>query len=251
MWLNFFDFLGIVTLKIILILFAITSLAARSASAENVTKSDGEDIGLRIVGTIANSSQNKGVALVKDLKNNRVKAVTIGHKLLKNYHVIEVRKKYIMLRKKDKYHLVYLAKFASEFNRAPGKQSSSQNLSSKGKNKFSEPGFERADNKIRMTSQYRDRLLSNDLATILMQATAIPIIEKSKVKGFRVLQIDRGSIYEKAGIQDNDLITAINETPLGSVAGTIKLLQSLKKESQITMKIQRNGVEQDISISIK
>jgi type II secretion system protein C len=251
LWHHDLEFWGIVTLKIILILFALTSLAARSASSKSVTKTNGEDIGLRIVGTIANSSQDKGVALVKEIENNRVKAVTIGHKLLIKYQVIEVRKKYIMLKNKDNYHLVYLAKFASEFNRSSGRQSSKQSLSSSGNSKFSEPGFERSDNKIRMTTQYRDNLLSNDLANVLMQASAIPIIENNKVKGFRFLQIDRGSIYEKAGIQDNDLITAINETSLGSVAGTIKLLHSLKKDSLITMKIQRNGVEQDISISIK
>jgi type II secretion system protein C len=227
-------------------LSAIALLCWQSAFAQssaNVVKSDGDDIGLQIVGTITHSSGGANVALVKETDSGRVQAVKPGHNILKTYKVIEVKPKYIVIQKDQEWRIVFQSKFAGEF--MDSNASRKGNLSS-----YKEEGFERSDAAIRMTAQYRDRLIKDDLSQVLMQATAIPFTRDGRVIGFQLLQIDKDSVYDKAGFQDQDIVTSINGQDLNNVAGAVNLLNSLRKESQIELEVLRNGAPRRMTINV-
>jgi len=207
---------------------------------------NGESIGVVIVGAIANRDQDSNVALVKEIKSGRVHAVKKGYLLLKDYVVKEVHAKFMVLGKGSKDFLVYQNKFAGEFAKSA---IASINPSLSG-DRYSEDGFERTGNQIKVSASYRDKLVNEDLSKILMQATAIPKIENGRIIGFSILQIDAGSIYEKSGLKNEDVITAINGVKLNNVSGAIKLLQSLKGSDGVSLELKRNGVEQRVDLSI-
>ena len=67
-----------------------------------------------------------------------------------------------------------------------------------------------------------------------MQATAEPYFQNGQIMGFKLSQIDADSIYDKSGVRDSDVITAINGNQLNNVSAAIKLLHSLKKKPVLT-----------------
>jgi type II secretory pathway component PulC len=228
------------------LLSAISLIGVAHASPRSnlVIKSDGEDIGLSIIGSIANSASGNNVALVKEKESGRVLALKSGSKIGERYTVVEVRPKYIALSSNGEYRIVYQDKFAGEFSKSAAANLKGQLAA------YKEDGFERQEGNIRVTAQYRDRLVKEDLSAVLMQATAVPYQIEGKVIGFQLLQIDKDSIYDKSGFRDTDIITTINGQDLNSVSGAVNLLNSLRKESQIEIDYLRGGVKQKVQMKI-
>ena len=62
-----------------------------------------------------------------------------------------------------------------------------------------------------------------------------------RVDGFRVFKIIPGSIFEKLGIRDGDVIKKINNAPLDSVDQAFMLLQSLRYEKKFDIDVLRGN----------
>jgi len=224
---------------------SICFLAVASGSNANIVKSDGSDLGISIMGSIIQKDANENVALIKE-ETGIVKAVKIGHIIMDKYKVIAVSAQYIEVITRDSnQYLVYQDKFAGNIGT---KKSIGPDLVNN--DVFKEDGFERVKDKIVMTGMYRDKIVQQDLAKILMQATAEPYMENGSIAGFKMSQIDDGSIYQKAGLKDGDIVTGINGSELNSVAGSIALLKTLKGADQMEVDIKRDGIPMKFTISV-
>ena len=214
-------------------------------------KTDGSEIGITIVGAIVhkNKKGSDNVALIKE-KSGRIAAVKKDHMIMDDkYKVIAIYEKYIDLLARDsKRYVVYQNKFAREFATT---ERSGQEAAGAANDYYKEDGFERSRDQVKMSAFYRDKLVSEDLAKILMQATAEPHFEDGKMVGFLISQIDKGSIYDKGGFIDGDVITSINGNQLTSVAGAISLLKSLKNADGIDMEFIRGDQARKMKIEIQ
>ncbi len=233
--------------SIITVLAGLLPLTAAANVEQPNIRSNGDDIGLTIVGTITHSRVADNVALVKEFKSGRIKAVKAGFKILESSVVKEVQAKYMVIVHNKQDHLVYQNKFAGEFS----KSTINSLLSSGPDLLFREEGFERTQDQINMTASYRDRIVNEQLSTILMQATAVPVESNGQILGFRLFQIDKGSIFDKAGFVDHDIVTSINGHKLNSAGGAIKLLQSLKGTDAIELEYMRGGETKKVAISVQ
>jgi type II secretion system protein C len=228
------------------------SACVRGLAGDN-THSDGSDLGIMIIGTIVEKSGDN-VALIKEQKTNRVRAVKRGHLLSdSSYAIGKVASDYIVLVKPGEkvFHFVHKDKFSKD-DIALAAKTSAQSLADK--EYYAEDGFERKRNgtesQVKMTGMYRDKIVKEDLSQILMQASAIPHMENGAIVGFKLLQIDEGSIYSKAGLKDDDVITSINGTDLTSAAGAVSLLRSLKGANKLDVEMLRGGGKESISIQV-
>ena len=224
------------------ILALLSLLYAGPRSGKNPKVISDEDAGLLIVGTIINSENNQNIALLKHSKTGSVKAVRIGFKFFE-YTIESIHEKYLIARdiKENNYLLIYRNVFAPEF------------LDS---NKFKKnvPGqgeeIERYKNTIRLTARFRDHIVEQKLQSVLMDATVLPHKVNDIFVGFRLFQITKGSLYEKAGFKNDDIITSINGSKLENISSAIKILHSLKKADKIQIDYIRAGVEQTSEIII-
>lgn len=240
-------------IRAILIISPLLLHACMIGYGQEPKHSDGSDIGLTIIGTII-GKDNDNVALVKEIKSSRVRAVKREHLVLDEaYAVAKVDATYIVLVKPGQKALHYIHKdrFGPGETALAAKtlpQSIAQN------DYFAEEGLERKregdKTNIKMTAMYRDKIVKEDLSKILMQASAVPHIENGSIVGFRLLQIDEGSIYSKAGFRDDDVITSINGTELTSAAGAVALLRSLKGASNLEVDLLRGGAKEHIAVSV-
>ena len=213
---------------------------------------DGEELGLSIMGSITNDDPYKNVSLIKETKSGKVTAVKIGYKILEGYVVEEITYRYVTLSQNQKKIIVYLEKFASQFTKAllPSSQREKSPMSVATQN-YQEPGFERIGNGIKVNQSYMNHQLQSNLGVILNQATAIPAMEDGRIIGFTLYQIDSDSIFAKSGLQDYDIVTAINGQALDSAAGAVRFLQKIRGEKQFKIALKRQGKEELIEIKVQ
>lgn len=224
--------------------------SALVALAQTPKPTDGQQLGIQIMGTIAQKGKENNVALIKETNSGKVSAVKVGYIIRDLYKVTDIQEKYItVITKAAEALLVYQDKFAGEF-RAPAAPAAKPGAPVNPEGTYKEDGFERTEGRIAMTGTYRDKIVHQDLSKILMQATAEPFMTNGQIVGFKLTQIDADSIFAKGGLRDNDVVTAINDQKLNNVAGAIALLKGLKDVNQITVEILRGGSHQSINIQI-
>ena len=112
---------------------------------------------------------------------------------------------------------------------------------------YKEPGFERTQNKIKTTHSWVKQVLSDNFSGTLEQARAVPFYSGGRMRGFRLIQIDSGSVYEKIGLKNGDVIISINGESLNDAAKAIQILSTLRNRFEgkaalsIKLKILRAG----------
>ena len=85
---------------------------------------------------------------------------------------------------------------------------------------------------------------TSNLPDLLQQARAVPNIipgSGGQVDGFRLLEIDEGSIFEKLGLKKMDIIKGVNGEPVNSPAKAMELYNELKTSNRIDIEVERNG----------
>lgn len=86
----------------------------------------------------------------------------------------------------------------------------------------------------------------NDFGTLLNQARMVPYFKKGQHQGFRVKAIDKGSLYEKLGLRNNDILKAVNGESLAEAGGEklMGLFKLLRNEREFTVELQRGSQTQ-------
>ncbi|HUI46537.1 MAG TPA: type II secretion system protein GspC [Nitrospirota bacterium] len=92
---------------------------------------------------------------------------------------------------------------------------------------------------------------TENMGQILTQARALPYVEQGKTVGFRISEIIPGSIYEKIGLQNGDIIQRVNSQDVDDPAKFFQLYQGLKNERSIAIDLLRNGQRQTLNYDIQ
>jgi general secretion pathway protein C len=92
---------------------------------------------------------------------------------------------------------------------------------------------------------------TENLSKILTQARALPYIEAGKTVGFRISEIVPGSIYDKIGLQNGDVVQRVNSQDVNEPGKFFQLYQGLKDEKSISIDLLRNGQRQSLNYDIR
>ncbi|HVN99798.1 MAG TPA: type II secretion system protein GspC [Steroidobacteraceae bacterium] len=84
----------------------------------------------------------------------------------------------------------------------------------------------------------------------LLRAT--PLMLGGKLSGFRIYPGSRASMatFNKLGLQANDVVTAVNGTPLDDLNRGNEILQTLSSAATATLTVLRNGQQQDVNLNL-
>lgn len=92
---------------------------------------------------------------------------------------------------------------------------------------------------------------TENMSQILTQARALPYQEQGKTVGFRISEIVPGSIYEKIGLQNGDVIQRVNSQDVDDPSKFFQLYQGLKNERSISIDLLRGGQPQTMTYEIR
>jgi general secretion pathway protein C len=85
-----------------------------------------------------------------------------------------------------------------------------------------------------------------DMGTMLSQAQIRPYYADGVPDGFMITNIKPGSIYEKIGLTEGDIVQGTNDRRLVTADDMTALYNSMKVGSSLTLKIKRGGQQQNL-----
>ncbi|MEO6028143.1 MAG: type II secretion system protein GspC [Candidatus Binatia bacterium] len=107
-----------------------------------------------------------------------------------------------------------------------------------------------ADNKFVIDRRELEQTVAN-INEVFTQARAVPFFQDGKTVGFRVFAIKPGSVFEKIGLQNGDVINRVNGVELTDPTKAISLFTELQNEGHIAVDLQRNKQSKNFSYEIR
>lgn len=89
-----------------------------------------------------------------------------------------------------------------------------------------------------------------NMSQLFTQIRAVPDLQNGTSDGFRLSEIQPGSIFDQIGLQDGDVLTQVSGQPIGNPARAMLMLSTLQSRSNITLNVLRNGAPVRISYTI-
>ena len=95
-----------------------------------------------------------------------------------------------------------------------------------------------------------DRNLSN-MGSLLTQIHAVPNLQNGTTSGFRLSQIQPGSIFQQIGLQDGDIVTGAQGQQVTDPIRAMALVSALRNSPSISLSVIRNGSPLRLKYSIR
>ena len=90
-----------------------------------------------------------------------------------------------------------------------------------------------------------------DLNKVLTEARAVPNFENGVPSGYKLFQIVPGSIYDKLGLKNGDVISGLNGEPINDPGKAFEMLNELRNTTHLELNIKRNGKEETMIYDIQ
>lgn len=104
---------------------------------------------------------------------------------------------------------------------------------------------------VRQVSRQMLNAELKDFSKLLMQAQVLPHMQNGKPDGFIINNIAAGSLYQKIGLMNGDVIQMVNGVPIRSMEQAMTLYQQLRTAPQIEISVLRQGQVQHIQFNIQ
>jgi general secretion pathway protein C len=90
-----------------------------------------------------------------------------------------------------------------------------------------------------------------NLNEVITQARAVPVVNEGKGAGFKLFNIRRGSIFEKLGLVDGDIVQRVNDTELTDPSKAVGLLEEIQSMGQVKVNFVRSGKPHSYTYTIR
>lgn len=194
----------------------------------------------RLVG-IVSTNKNNGIALVADDEGgvDRNFFLRVGGKI-SEWTVVDIQTRFVVLKKGKK---LYRIRTGFGFDESAG---------IKYQETEEEIEIDEKNSTIFISSKFREYLKKEGLQSLLMSASSSPAINfEGNIYGFFIYDITKGGVFDRIGLTNGDLISAVNGVPLTSIASTLKALESIKDADDFFTTIVSHGIEYRLKINVK
>ena len=90
-----------------------------------------------------------------------------------------------------------------------------------------------------------------NMSQMLTQVRIRPYFSAGKPDGFMVSRIKQGSLFQKMGLKNGDVIQGVNDSPIGSADDMLGLYKGLQSGSEVTLNIKRRGKQETLKYTFK
>lgn len=202
-----------------------TPVADNSSKKETPKVSD---VALTLVGTYLNPGESP-YAIIADKKTNSQEIFTLGQSVFSSADLVKILPDSVEIERKGKIEILILD------DGTPREGSGSAATSS--------------GDTIAVNEGELNEALAN-IPLLLTQARAVPYFKDGQSVGLRLFAIKPGSIFEKIGLKNGDILKNINGNSLGDITQAVQLFEKLKTEKSISVQLERNKEETEFKYSI-
>ncbi len=107
-----------------------------------------------------------------------------------------------------------------------------------------------SENEFTVPKSEVDSALEN-MSQLFTQIRAVPHFEGGQSIGFRLFAIRRGSLFDRIGLKNGDIIRSINGNEMTDPSKAMALLQELREASNLDVDITRNQQPQKLTYNIQ
>jgi len=90
-----------------------------------------------------------------------------------------------------------------------------------------------------------------DFSKLLSQARVVPHFENGRANGFLIQSIVPGSLYQKIGLQNGDIIRKVNGNMINGPQQAMAMMQELQSATSVSVEINRAGNVQVLNYNIQ
>ncbi len=190
---------------------------------------------INLIGTLVHSNPSKSLAAIEVKSKNQILSYTEKREIETLATVEKIERGKVFIRNSNNGRMEYIELKANSkvvFGAAIKPAVSM----AKGEVK------QLAENQFEISRKVLDKY-TGDLSSILMQARAVPAKRPGtgEVYGFRLLEIQPGSIYTELGLKAMDVICGVNGSPVTSPQQAMEFYSALKSSSGIELCVERDG----------
>jgi general secretion pathway protein C len=189
---------------------------------------------LNLIGTLILENELRSIATIEDKAASAVYPVRVEDEIPDRIKVLKV----------EPSRVIFLNKSSGrrEFLELPDENPGNPRLSVGRNTGFGgTPGIEKlAATQYNVSRSEVDKALA-DFNNILTQARAVPNIENGVASGYKLFQIVPGSIYDKLGLQNGDVVSGLNGNPINDPAKAFEMLSELKTSSHMELQVRKDG----------
>lgn len=91
----------------------------------------------------------------------------------------------------------------------------------------------------------------NNLPVIARDARIVPRFEKGQPVGFALLRIRRGSLYERLGLENGDVVRHVDGYDIANTKNLFGLTQKVLSKEEVTVDIVRRGQKKTLTVRIE
>ena len=208
-----------------------------STAPGDTTKRSALDV--ELVGTIVVNDPSRSVAAIALRAQKKVEPFVVGDIILSKASVYSIARRKVVFKDISTGTLEYIDMKNDDdmASMVPGTESSS--------------GVKQlAEGRVLLDRAELNKSLS-DINNLLTQARAVPNFENGAINGFKLFDVQPGSIYQKLGAQNGDVIKSVNGTDIKDPATAMGLFQKLQTTNKLDFTINRNGENKNFSVEIR
>ncbi|GMT41815.1 MAG: hypothetical protein IEMM0002_0226 [bacterium] len=223
---------------------------SRPSSPNESIKAAATALNLKLLGTIITDSGTHNLAVIEDKKTKQQKLYSVNENAAPGAKIVRIDRFTVLIDnagRMESLTMEYEKGFPKGRKGRKGRGKSARSASLGGGPDVQKVGA----GEIIMDKRYLDKQLG-DMNSLMTQVRVVP--NKSKdgnVEGFKLFQIKKGSIYEKIGLKNRDVIERINGQPLNSVESGLDLFQALKSETHFTVDLKRRDSKQTLTVNVQ
>ena len=218
---------------------AVKGAPAGRASSDAAKRTD---LNIKLWGTALAADPTQSFAIIEDLAARRQALYRVGDDILDAATLAKVEWDRVVLERNGDEEVLELASA-----RGPA---TTTTTGAAGAAIAGERIRKTADDKFVIDRRELEKTVAN-LNEVFTQARAVPYFEEGKTVGFRVFAIKPGSVFEKIGLQNGDIINRVNGVELTDPTKAISLFTELQNEGHIAVDLQRNKTTKGFSYEIR
>ncbi len=199
-------------------------------------------LAIKLLGTIVAGEQS--AALIKAKPGSAEEVFYIGEAISPGILLIEIEASRIVIEASGRREIIMLDPSAPVNTRLLRKKSA------QGKAEKLLAQAQVPVQRLRLSRSVLDKEMQ-DMTKLMTQARLTPYFEKGKSNGFQISEIVPGSIYQRIGLRNGDVIGSINGLSPSRMDQVASIIQTLKESQSLQMSVQRKKRPLELQYEIR
>jgi len=195
----------------------------------------------RLCGVVVSENKSASVAVLKKDNTAKISILKIGDSI-DGFRLIHVFKDRIVLQKEtNTYQIILSGNQISQMQ--PQQQKELGTIRKKQSNDDFSQTIQRNSvilKKEIIRSEVEIRV-NQELPQIMNETRFLPYVVEDKIRGFKLTKVAQRGLLSDLGIQQNDIVVAINNTEINSLASIYSVISIFKTADRILLDIERKG----------